>query len=239
MSKKDYTAVLDRLHAMGVEPTELTERSNGSFIFRKAKSQATMTAAEYAWRILSSMRGGQINNQGEWVFEGREYINIHFIPDLDSPAPIPEPMKCGEATGRKNKDGSFCHCELVNGKCAVHDRQPKHKVGQMVWAVVTADGVPTQARVLTPSLSVVEIQSTKTGSTFKVPVKQVSDRPILNIGDVIFAIVTDDGVPTKGTVEQINDRSVVLKSLRTGNAYDVPDASVHYTAANAKFYHKH
>lgn len=243
--------VIDLLNQVGVQPDVLKEYQQAgrrAFKFRKLTSQATLSEESYAWRITDAMPEAKVlDNYTAW-YEGQEYITVCFVPVLP-PAKhtifgVHRAMTCGEFTGRRTTEGKLCPCELryiepgVFAPCLVHDinanRLPDYQLGQTIWAVVTADNIPTQGRVAAVEKKSVTMRSVRTGNTYEVPVKQIQTRPPVKLEQIVYAVVTPDGVATKGKVVELTSTGIKLQSLRTGRVYDVADAGVHYTKFNAE-----
>lgn len=242
--------VIDLLNQVGVQPDMLEEYQQAgrrTFKFRKLTSRATLSEETYAWRITDVMPEAKVlDNYTAW-YEGKEYITVCFIPVLPQAKHIigvHRAMTCGEFTGRRTTEGKLCSCELryiepgVFAPCLVHDinasRLPDFQLGQTIWAVVTADNIPTQGRVAAVEKKSVTMRSVRTGNTYEVAVKDIMTRPPVELEQIVYAVVTPDGVATKGKVVEKTSTGIVLKSLRTGRTYEVPDAGVHYTKFNAE-----
>ncbi|MCL4296262.1 MAG: hypothetical protein KJ077_11060 [Anaerolineae bacterium] len=254
--------IVGLLNQVGVQPNMLEPYQHAgrrAFKFRKLTSRATLSETQYAWRITDAMPEAKIlDNYTAW-YEGEEYITVAFVPVLpekDHKIGVYRPMTCGEFTGRRTAEGKLCSCELRGGKdgtpgttglcmfgeCLVHDinanKLPPYQLGQTIWALVTSDGIPTQGRVETVNKNSVMMRSVRTGSAYEVPVKQIQTRPPVALEQIVYAVVTPDGVATKGKVAEITPTGIRLQSLRTGRTYDVPDPAVHYTKFNAEAYFK-
>ncbi|MCL4296237.1 MAG: hypothetical protein KJ077_10935 [Anaerolineae bacterium] len=106
------------------------------------------------------------------------------------------------------------------------------KVGQLVWAIITSDRIPTQGMVLQITPTQAHIRSTRTKKAYPVAIEDVMVRPPVGIGRILFTVVDEE--VERGTVEEITETGVKLRLLKNGRVIDVPDALIHYTGTNAR-----
>ncbi|MCL4296243.1 MAG: hypothetical protein KJ077_10965 [Anaerolineae bacterium] len=115
---------------------------------------------------------------------------------------------------------------------------------QIVWAIVTPDGIPTQTKFSQytsassskPGQAV--LVSTRTGSVYTVAPDAVLLRPPVQAGQTVYAVVTSDGIPTTGKVMEITETGIKMQSFKSGKTYDVADAAIFFTWANAQEMYK-
>ncbi|MCL4296242.1 MAG: hypothetical protein KJ077_10960 [Anaerolineae bacterium] len=109
-----------------------------------------------------------------------------------------------------------------------------YEINSPVWCVVTSDNIPTQGRVVAhPGGPMVQFRSVRTGALYTQNTMLLHRRVPAQPGQIVYAIVTADNVPTKSKFVRHNGdpdevSTVTIQSVRTGKFYTVPDTDLFF-----------